>query len=534
MREYIKMIVFIFIVGVIAAGTLIGVDALTKTRIEANKLVKFQGAILNANGTEFNMNNIGEIYDEVIVETPEEVTVDGKIQNLVTYEHKDTKNVSFTFRGSGLWGDIYGLITLENDFNTIVNIVVLEQEETPGLGAIVGEKSFLDRFIGKMFDPDIKIVAEANPDANNEIDRITGATGTSTAFQKILNDTHSLYYMVYRGGGVLTEDEMILKAILDSYAFDFTNDSRKIAEIFNTLFKTHTSGDLNIYEHLASGNLSFSFETTNGVDAGGNEGKGSPIKGIVTLLADFETIEKIFIYEESEVFGKKLLTRETLDKLNGKKITEKLFTVKDDQGIIDSTSGVTYTANIINIGISGAYNKNKEFGKTLELTYSNEFRSEILTHYEINFNEDLSDILTIFSLNFNVIGNEEGYVVTKKGDTTNTYIYFSNLTFGRNGPVKENILTIITLEADNKTVLKIKTIYPENNDHWGKRDFLKQEVLDRAIGKDMNDVQFKNMDNPEDTGTIDGESRVTLTTNDFNRDLKLYYGLFKSLVKGDN
>ena len=73
MREYIKMIIFIVALGVISAGVLIGVDTLTKSRIEANKLREFQETILDANGTEYTSANINEIFEEVIeVQYPED------------------------------------------------------------------------------------------------------------------------------------------------------------------------------------------------------------------------------------------------------------------------------------------------------------------------------------------------------------------------------------------------------------------------------------------------------------------------------
>jgi Na+-transporting NADH:ubiquinone oxidoreductase subunit C len=89
-----------------------------------------------------------------------------------------------------VWGPIVGVLTLESDFVTIANVAILQQEETPGLGGRITELTYLAKYQGVRFNPDV-IVTKQTPSADNEVDAITGATGTSTRFQIILNDTHA-------------------------------------------------------------------------------------------------------------------------------------------------------------------------------------------------------------------------------------------------------------------------------------------------------------------------------------------------------
>ena len=529
MREYIKMFIFIVALGVISAGVLIGVDALTNSRIEANKLREFQETILDANGTEYNSTNINEIFEEVIeVQYPEDESL-----GLEIFAHKVTGNISFRYGGNGLWGPIRGVLTVEEDFITIVNIVVLEQEETPGLGAVVGEKQFLARFVGKKFDPSIKIMKDPT-DADNEIDQITGATGTSVAFEKILNETHNLYYMAYRGGGVLTEDEIVLKAILDSHNYDFTNDNRKIEIIFNENFKAHTSGDLTIYEHLATGSFSFEFITPPGINQGGNP--NTPITGVLTLANDFETIVRIKVINHGEVWGAPLLEQESLDKAIGLSIKGGLFKHTDNpDGEIDGIAGVTVTPNVLNEGLKTSHAKYFDAFKELEnkFTFTLEERVVYLNQYEITYNEEtLEDVLTLFNENFNVITNNGRFFVTHKVTGEVTYTYTTEMRFGRSGASLQDVDVIVTLHSDLETVANIKVSFDEGTE-WGKRFFLIKEVLDRAIGKNITEVIFElgDIDGTID-GSIDGGSSATLTAEDFNTSLQEQYQLFLVDFKG--
>jgi Na+-transporting NADH:ubiquinone oxidoreductase subunit NqrC len=45
-------------------------------------------------------------------------------------------------QGVGLWGPIWGYISLESDFNTVYGTYFDHKGETPGLGAEIAEKPF--------------------------------------------------------------------------------------------------------------------------------------------------------------------------------------------------------------------------------------------------------------------------------------------------------------------------------------------------------------------------------------------------------
>lgn len=84
---------------------------------------------------------------------------------------------------SGYGGPITLLVGLDTE-GTVKGIKILSMTETPGLGANADSKSFLDQFLKKL--PPLKVVKTSPKD--DEIEAITGATITSTAITKGVNE----------------------------------------------------------------------------------------------------------------------------------------------------------------------------------------------------------------------------------------------------------------------------------------------------------------------------------------------------------
>ena len=104
------------------------------------------------------------------------------------------ESVGFVAGGMGFWDRIDVVIVLTPDLSKILNVQVLDQKETPGLGARIEEAWFTDQFKGLSVAWEApaasRILVGANPAPNaaNEVDAITGATQTSMALMRFLND----------------------------------------------------------------------------------------------------------------------------------------------------------------------------------------------------------------------------------------------------------------------------------------------------------------------------------------------------------
>ena len=93
----------------------------------------------------------------------------------------------FPASGPGLWGEIEAVIGFDAALNRLTGVDFTKQNETPGLGARIAEDWFRLQFRGKT-GPFSRVPEGTLSDSDREFDAITGATGTSTAVEQILND----------------------------------------------------------------------------------------------------------------------------------------------------------------------------------------------------------------------------------------------------------------------------------------------------------------------------------------------------------
>ena len=97
----------------------------------------------------------------------------------------------FPISGSGLWGTIHALLSVTPDFSEIINIDIVEQNETPGLGGRITEDWFRNQFKGKaLLINDVpqlfSMIPENEKAGDNEISQITGATASSKAVVEMI------------------------------------------------------------------------------------------------------------------------------------------------------------------------------------------------------------------------------------------------------------------------------------------------------------------------------------------------------------
>lgn len=193
MNRILKIMGFVVSMGVITSTLLIGMDVLTSERITRNEEALLQSKILDAFEIEYNTSNIYDTFTENVEKV--ELTIDGV--NVPVYRNPDTGSISFEIEGGGVWGPIIGVLTLNEDLRTIENVGILAQQETPGLGGRIVELPYLAKYEGVVFDPIVEVLKEG-ASAPNQVDAITGATSTSSAFQTILNDSYEQVIPAYQ------------------------------------------------------------------------------------------------------------------------------------------------------------------------------------------------------------------------------------------------------------------------------------------------------------------------------------------------
>jgi Na+-transporting NADH:ubiquinone oxidoreductase subunit C len=106
----------------------------------------------------------------------------------------------FPMRGTGLWGPIWGYVSLNEDMNSIYGANFDHQGETPGLGAEIATSWFQESFSGKkIFDDSGNLVSVTITKAGQEapetysVDGISGGTITSKGLENMLLEDFNSY-----------------------------------------------------------------------------------------------------------------------------------------------------------------------------------------------------------------------------------------------------------------------------------------------------------------------------------------------------
>ncbi len=228
----------LFAVGlVVIVGTLLAaIDSSLKDKIRINKILEKQQNILYAIGInenegnnvsfiaaekaeeEFNKYITKQIYiqGDEIIEDNKAYLIDVKKQKALAKDssherklplfiaQKDGRNLYVApIRGKGLWDAIWAYVSVDEDM-VIRGIYFDHKAETPGLGANIKQRFFMDDFIGESlldYQGNFKgvTVSKTNLDPknedkyDNEVDAIAGSTITGDGVTAMIRSDLSLY-----------------------------------------------------------------------------------------------------------------------------------------------------------------------------------------------------------------------------------------------------------------------------------------------------------------------------------------------------
>jgi Na+-transporting NADH:ubiquinone oxidoreductase subunit C len=110
------------------------------------------------------------------------------------------KKYILSMRGTGLWGPIWGFISLNDDKDTVYGASFAHEGETPGLGAEIEKPEFGKAFIGKKFFNNtgkfvsIAVVKTGKTASGQDyVDGISGGTITSQGVNAMLESSIGAY-----------------------------------------------------------------------------------------------------------------------------------------------------------------------------------------------------------------------------------------------------------------------------------------------------------------------------------------------------
>ncbi|MFN2351870.1 MAG: FMN-binding protein, partial [Kiritimatiellia bacterium] len=105
--------------------------------------------------------------------------------------------------GQGFWAPIRGVVGVKPDLKTLAGLAFYDQNETPGLGARIAERSFRGQFEGLRLGEPERLIGIRAPSVNlaeHEVHAISGATQTCVRLEKLINDSLNAWLAEWRGG----------------------------------------------------------------------------------------------------------------------------------------------------------------------------------------------------------------------------------------------------------------------------------------------------------------------------------------------
>ena len=230
-------IVMVIVVGSILAGFASGLKPMIKAneRFEKQQNILYAMGVNNntgANDVEFVTTDVVEdefakyitrqivIEGEQQTEDPEAYLIDIKkeaakakdpnyVRRLPVFiGEKDGQEVYVVpVRGVGLWDAIWGFVAMDSNM-TVTGVYFDHKGETPGLGAEIKQRYFMDDFAGESFLKDGQFqtieVAKGNNDAKNEdkndgqVDALAGATITGDGLSAMLKKDVKMYVPFFK------------------------------------------------------------------------------------------------------------------------------------------------------------------------------------------------------------------------------------------------------------------------------------------------------------------------------------------------
>jgi Na+-transporting NADH:ubiquinone oxidoreductase subunit C len=200
MKKRLFSIVYMFLITLFFTSIVSGVKVLNEGRIESNQRAKLQRIILNVlqipDKRELSDDMVNQLYETRI----KPIQVEGT--TLYLGFKKDGKTIlgyAFPIGGPGFWGPIFGMVAVDSEASKIMGIAFYKHSETPGLGGRITEDWFMAQFEGLPIFPVEKgkkifyLKPEGTGNAPNELDAITGATGTSRGVEGFLNNELDRY-----------------------------------------------------------------------------------------------------------------------------------------------------------------------------------------------------------------------------------------------------------------------------------------------------------------------------------------------------
>jgi Na+-transporting NADH:ubiquinone oxidoreductase subunit C len=219
MKDFSNKYIMIFsVVMVVSVAILLSLTALLlQPRQAKNVEVEKKIQILSSISVESDKSNAVQLYDRHIKESFVISTEGSRFEGVDAFnvtlraeqkkplteqylpvfiavaDNGDTLHI-LPLEGKGLWGPIWGYVSLKKDLSTIAGATFDHKGETPGLGAEINTTPFESQFHDKSIYENGNFVSVrvvkggARPGNPHEVDGISGGTITSKGLEAMVHD----------------------------------------------------------------------------------------------------------------------------------------------------------------------------------------------------------------------------------------------------------------------------------------------------------------------------------------------------------
>lgn len=185
-----RLVLTLAIAGLLSGVAIIGIYESTLPTITANKARELREAVFKVLPGVSRMQQLVYRNGELIAS--EETAKDEPVVYGGYDERGEFLGYAIPGAGPGFQDTIGLLFGFTPERQLVLGMEVLESRETPGLGdKIYKDEEFVGSFNELSIQPEIVAVKKGTSSRPNEIDAITGATISSKAVVRIINEAHA-------------------------------------------------------------------------------------------------------------------------------------------------------------------------------------------------------------------------------------------------------------------------------------------------------------------------------------------------------
>ena len=206
MKEKVFTLVYMVAVSVVFTAAVAGMSRATRERVRLNRELAEKRVVMKVLGIEApedaTLRELLNLYEERVKDAGIVLEIAGERSPILAGYDEEGVLVGYAFKigGRGFWDRIEGYLAVAPDLGKILGISFHRQNETPGLGAEIAKEWFENQFEGKEIPHEaetdaalIRLLPPGSELGPHDVDAVTGATGTSRAVERFMNEYLRLF-----------------------------------------------------------------------------------------------------------------------------------------------------------------------------------------------------------------------------------------------------------------------------------------------------------------------------------------------------